>query len=414
VDDSVSRTVFESVAWLHAPADDPETCALVEAADDWVVRPEAFDGQSSAVWGRMPVLRRSGRGSIRAALARERSLLQLRRSSGSDKRCWEVERISPIGRRPRWEATVRAVLLSGALVRLGRGPARARVADRIAAQAGHTGARIRMRPSGDGSAVVRLRLSREGDVVLRLATGGGLKDARRNAEALSALGAGGVKQVPRLVRSGADLGVGWSTETTVPGNPVRRPSRTLIDDVVGWSASLPRAESPVASLGDRLNHVIRAFPQSSVAIGEALDRARNLARDLPGVLEHGDLWAGNLLADEGRLHGVVDWDNWHPAGMPGADLLHLFAMERRSGSRLEVGELWLERPWRAPAFRDATREYWEGLGIPLTDEVGWLAGVAWWAAQVSAALRRGRQPGRDPVWVERNVDNVVRRLGAGS
>jgi hypothetical protein len=271
-----------------------------------------------------------------------------------------------------------------------------------------------MRPSGDGSAVVRLRLPRDSDVMLRLATSGGLKDARRNAEALSTLGAGRVDRVPRLVRSGADLEVGWSTETTMPGNPVRHLSSPLIDDVVAWSASLPRADSPVDSLDDRLNRVIRAFPRWAIPVGQALERARHLARAVPGVIEHGDLWAGNLLANEGGLQGVVDWDNWHPAGMPGADLLHLFAMARRSRSRLEVGELWLERPWRATAFRDATRTYWAGLGMPFTEELGWLAAVAWWAAQVSAALRRGRQPGSDPMWVERNVDNVARGLATGS
>jgi Phosphotransferase enzyme family len=409
-DRPAARTVFESLAWLHAPADDPDSCALVEARDDWRLDAARFDGCESAVWGRMPVLRRSGRATMSVALGRERSLLALRRAAPAGLRTWGVERIPPIGRRPRWQAAARSLLMSGAVVRLGRGPGRARVADTIAEQAGAPVGTVHLRVSGDGSALSRVTVREPGDAVLRLATVGGLKDARRNAEALERLAPTGLPSVPRLIGSGELLGVGWSTETVLGGAPVRRLSPALIGDLVGWSAALPSAASPLPAVEERFAVLAAAFPRWGASLGAALERATLLGRELPGVVEHGDLWAGNLLVDGGRLRGVVDWDNWHPAGTPGADLLHLFAMDRRSRIRRELGELWLDRPWASTAFRDATGSYWARLGIPFTEEVGWLAAIGWWAAQVTAALRRGRRPADDTRWVARNVDNVAAAL----
>jgi len=410
-DRPAARTVFESLAWLHAPADDPDSCALVEAGQDWRVDVFRLDGRASAVWGRMPVLRRSGRATIRVALRRERALLAFRRAAPAALRTWGVERIPPIGRRPKWQAAVRSVLMSGAVVRLGRGPVRARVADVISEHAGASVGSVQLRVSGDGSALSRVTIRGAGHAVLRLATVGGLKDAGRNAAALERLAAIRLPSVPRLIGSGELLGVGWSTETALGGAPVRRLSPALIDDLVGWSAALPRADSPLPSVEERLAVLADAFPRWSAPLGAALERATRIGRDVPGVIEHGDLWAGNLLVAGGRLRGVVDWDNWHPAGTPGADLLHLVAMDRRSRIRRELGELWLDRPWASAAFLEATRPYWAKLGIPCTEDVGWLAALGWWAAQVTAALRRGRRPADDPAWVARNVDNVAAALG---
>jgi aminoglycoside phosphotransferase (APT) family kinase protein len=183
-------------------------------------------------------------------------------------------------------------------------------------------------------------------------------------------------------------------------------------EVAAWAATLPRTGGPALSVGERLGRIGAAFPALAADLRPAQERARAVAAAIPAVLEHGDLWAGNLLAADGRLTGVVDWDNWHPAGVPGADLLHVIAMTRRAETRQELGELWLERPWAGARFRDATADYWDRLGLELTDELAWLVGVSWWAAHVTAGLRRGRQPASDPAWVARNVENVAPRLAA--
>ena len=406
---STTRTVFESLAWLYAPADDPGGCALVEAPADWRLGLPA--GATSVVWGRMPARRQRLGQAIRSALARERSLAALR-SGRTALGHWNTERIPPIGRRPALQGAMRSMLMSGAVVRLGTGAPRRRVADRIAEHAGHRGRRVRLRVSGDGS--VRARIGRPGEpaAILRLAAVGGLKDAARNSDALARLSEMRVAHIPVLAGAGTMLDVGWSMERELPGSPVRRLSPDLLRDLVTWAATLPRPGGAAVAVEERLQRIAEAFPRLAGDLGPALARARTLASAAPGILEHGDLWTGNLLAENERLSGVVDWDNWHPAGVPGSDLLHVITMARRAETRHELGELWLERPWAAPAFRDATAGYWAALGLELNDDLAWLVGVNWWAAHVTAGLRRGRQPTNDPDWVARNVDNVAPRLAS--
>jgi aminoglycoside phosphotransferase len=50
-------------------------------------------------------------------------------------------------------------------------------------------------------------------------------------------------------------------------------------------------------------------------------RARLRAHSAPRTAVHGDFWMGNLLVDNGKLTGVVDWERFERAGSPGRDLV---------------------------------------------------------------------------------------------
>jgi aminoglycoside phosphotransferase (APT) family kinase protein len=121
------------------------------------------------------------------------------------------------------------------------------------------------------------------------------------------------------------------------------------------------------------------------------------------VVQHGDLWSGNLLISGGRLSGVVDWDTWHPAGLPGVDLLQLFSMRQRERTGQDIGGLWLSGVWRSPDFLDATSDYWRDLGIRPESELLEAIGLDWWAGQVFKRQTFAADPG----WVERNIDVVM-------
>jgi hypothetical protein len=132
---------------------------------------------------------------------------------------------------------------------------------------------------------------------------------------------------------------------------------------------------------------------------------------LPAIVRHGDLWAGNLLVARGTLAGVVDWDAWHPAGIPGADLVQLLGTESRRDARQALGVSVSSRPWRRAELAPAVRVYLDAMGIRADDDVLELAGIAWWAAEVHGTITRLPHRAADEVWLEANVDGVLSGLG---
>ena len=105
---------------------------------------------------------------------------------------------------------------------------------------------------------------------------------------------------------------------------------------------------------------------------------------------------------------MVDWDAWHPKGVPGADLLELFASGDRLRARRPLGVVWAERPWRDPAFSELSSAYADRLGLHPED---WdVVAVAWWAAKVAGTLRRLPMRGEDEPWLAEVVDPVLERL----
>jgi hypothetical protein len=400
-------TVFETLAWLYAPATRPTDCAIVEADHRWRPSRGSSTDKRWAIWGRPASRHAPFADLVRHAIDRERGLRALRGRLADGVRVWDVERLPPVGRPGRWRRPVRFGLMSGAIARLGREDPGTRVADVLAEQAGgRSGDVVVLRPSGDGSALTSIRTG-DVDVQLRMATVGGRKDPRRNAAALAHLGRFDVPLVPRLVSTAQTLGVGWSTESQLPGRSQRNLTRDLLADLTTWGAALPRDDGPAVAAHERLAILADAFPSWAPELAAIGERLRPVTMTTRGVVQHGDLWIGNVLARGGRCSGVIDWDTWHPAGLPGSDLLHLVAMERRRRTGGDLGDLWLERPWDRSDFLDATDRYWVATGLRPCPEVRWAIGIDWWTAQAAAALRRGRRPTDDPTWVRRNVDRVV-------
>jgi aminoglycoside phosphotransferase (APT) family kinase protein len=132
---------------------------------------------------------------------------------------------------------------------------------------------------------------------------------------------------------------------------------------------------------------------------------------MPSVLIHGDLWLNNVLVAGGDLSGVFDWDTWHPAGLPGSDLLNLLAAEERTRSRRDVGPLLVSDYWRSSEVLEVLESFFAKRGRSLPDTAGLAAiGVGWWASRVAAALDRGGRPADEPAWVTRNLEVPLERI----
>jgi aminoglycoside phosphotransferase (APT) family kinase protein len=144
-----------------------------------------------------------------------------------------------------------------------------------------------------------------------------------------------------------------------------------------------------------------------------MDLTRYLAAELsalPAVTRHGDFWLGNLLVNRGRLSGVVDWDGWHAAGVPGTDLMHFLGTELALRTKREIGEIWLRRPWRSDAFTATSRQYWRSLGLSPTVRQLDAVAIASWAGQLAHDIGRQPQLALDGRWVTANVERVIQGI----
>jgi aminoglycoside phosphotransferase (APT) family kinase protein len=139
---------------------------------------------------------------------------------------------------------------------------------------------------------------------------------------------------------------------------------------------------------------------------------RTLA-DLPRGFGHGDFWGGNLLTNDGRLAGVVDWAAAGPGRLPLLDFLHLQVSAKVWATNSHFGAVIVKEflPWARAGGDDASRAYCRQLGLDLT--VGQLEALvlAYWLDRVAYDLKTFARPSR-PSWLNWNVVDVLRAVEA--
>jgi Phosphotransferase enzyme family len=402
---------FDDLAFLLRPADAQFTAVVFEAGLDWRLPPFDLDGDV-LIFGRgalpsgIPRLR-----AVRASVARETALMRLRLHPPARWRVLAVHRISPPTLTvPGVREQVRRRVLGGAIVETERRRSGPRVLDVVAAAAGvgRWASSVRLHSNGSGLGPVQVK--GQPMAMLRLGRLGTGADPETNANALEQLSSRSERLIPRLFARGSAAGASWCTEERLPGSRPRRVDQRVGADVCGFLGRLPHSNGPPTSLVDDLSSIRTALPGMAGDI-ERWGRWIGLAERMPAISRHGDLWRGNLLQSKGRLTGVVDWDNWHPAAVPGTDLLHLVAMEIGHGSRRSLGHVWLDRPWRSDEYRRLSDGYWRALGYSPDQEDLLTVGVAWWACQVAGSLHRLPELAVDPAWLRANVEPVVGQLG---
>jgi hypothetical protein len=386
----------------------------VEAPPDWSFDAAAVEPEADVVaWGRMPAGPAPLAAAARRAALREISLRTLQRRLPARLRVRAVHRLAPRGLRSgRLRGGVRAALRGGALVELGSASDGARVLDAVVGAARMRSAEAGFHAGAGGAILVRGSLANGSDAVLRVARAGAPGDPGSVADTLEHLSRAHVPHVPRLHARGSTAGASWVVEGALPGRRPARANASLVRQVARACTSFPRSDRPPAAPVDDLSAVARILTGRAGPLGALASAVSGTLRELPSILRHGDLWAGNLLVDRaGTLSGVVDWDAAHPEGVPGADLLQLVATELRRAAHLALGPVFLTRPWRSAEFRDAGAVYWPALGISPGDEVLDAIGLAWWATEVHGTLARLPHRAEDEGWLETNVDQVIAGLG---
>lgn len=402
------RMAFRAAAALLMPAEAGRHGVIVEASADWDLTEGGLPASADVVvWGRLPLLGGTPPAAVaRSAAARERALARLRRRAPAPLELVAVRRLAPATLRPPCGAQrLRTALLSGALVEFAAPPRHPSVLDTVAAAAGAEGGVRRFRPGTGGQGLAEITLASGLEAILRAAPSGAV-DPAHAGDALESLAAVGGLQVPRLLGRGHTAGVSWTVESRLAGHRPRRLTPRLLADVARFCAALPRTAGPPAALAEDLERIAMLLPDRGGVARRLAAQAAPALATLRGVLRHGDLWAGNLLCEGEAVTGIVDWDAWHPQGLPGADLAQLLGTEHRIRRHLALGAAWRERPWRVledPAWS----AYWRALELEPSPEMLDLIGLAWWASEAAGTLRRLPHRAADERWLAANVDPIL-------
>lgn len=406
------RAVLESLSFLLMPAEECARGVLIESERSWR-RDTSLAGSSAEVvlWGHAPFPGASFPVSMLGVLRRELTVLRLIKFPPESLRVRHVFRLPP----PLLHAglirgKLRTALLCGILVEMSSSAELPRVLDAAVQAAGSVEPIARLRLGSGGGVLIPSRVADGAPVVIRVGRLRGSGEIGRAADALEYLGSSKARKVPRLLRRGETCGASWSVESLVAGHCPKRLGAPLIGEVTRFCSGLPSTGGPPEAPGQDLDLIARSFPRLAKSLSAMARLVEAALTPAPGIMRHGDLWAGNLLVQKGELAGVVDWDAWHPSGAPGSDLLYLVVTEQWLRSRKRLGEIWLDRPWRSQAFVAIATPYWHRLGLDPSPQLMDAVGLSAWATQVATNLARSPQLASSPQWAHNNVAAVVEGL----
>jgi hypothetical protein len=205
----------------------------------------------------------------------------------------------------------------------------------------------------------------------------------------------------------------WSLETKLEGQPPRVLSESLMSDCLDFLVALHG--------GGRRGRSRRSLPRTAALVSEFCrpEHAQGLRalagaidRELAGLprgLGHGDFWKGNILAADGRLCGVLDWDTASGSQLPFLDLFNLLVAEREC-SNFGRGLVNYLLPVVRSAGNDPIARYCERVGVERDPELLEALAIAWWLERAAYELETYRDRRRRPAWLRQNVELVVAAL----
>jgi hypothetical protein len=216
------------------------------------------------------------------------------------------------------------------------------------------------------------------------------------------------ERVPWLLADGETGLVRWSLERRLAGT---KPGPLPLADCrafllalfhVGGDASAHRPDQ-------NADVVAAACPDIADPIRDVAARAEESTASLARGFGHGDFWSDNLLVENGRLTGVVDWDAAGPGRLPLLDLLHLRANAcRRRSLGVAIARDLL--PWARRGGDDETRDFCAELGFATTPRLLEALVVAYWLDYVAYQLRLYADRSSRTQWLHANVVTVLDAL----
>ena len=258
-------------------------------------------------------------------------------------------------------------------------------------------------------------------MVLRTALGPAGDQIRRQTEVLEELR----NETPGPVLSdriawpldGGKAGLAtWSLEARLPGAPPKALSPRVLSDCVELLTLLHQVRPAGAQARLLADDAATVAPYRAgdvaerlTAMGEQLD---GTLAHLPRGFSHGDFFAGNVLVDEDRLSGVIDWDGGGPGALPLLDLLHMRLSEARPVPDDDWGASVVRYllAWARGPLDSETAAYAAGVGFD--PDRGTLTALvaAYWLDRLAYQVRTHRFRRSQERWLVQNVDEVLDAL----
>jgi hypothetical protein len=220
--------------------------------------------------------------------------------------------------------------------------------------------------------------------------------------------------VPRPLAEGECGPYLWSLEEKVDGAPACGPlSSSLAEQAFDFLSLFAESGEQTGAATGLVDQAVLLGQVAGRDLGLRLEEAAHLLEErlapLPRVAGHGDFCAGNLLVEDGRLRGVVDWDDWNASELPLVDFLHLHLLHKRSLRWREWGPALLAvlLPFARAGGDERAHDYCRGLGIELDRD---LLEQLVWAYWIRRAARQAEyQEWRDD---RQSVDTAIRKIAA--
>ena len=252
--------------------------------------------------------------------------------------------------------------------------------------------------TGSGGGLRQVGTYVDDPAMLRLGVVGSSGDPHNHFRALGLVNR---PKIPAPIGTGVVDGIRWTVEGFVQGVPPKHPSDEQIDSATRFLIDLPAGSDPISSIRNavaRLSAAPTGFDLNRV--GDAIETG--LAK-IPAVVTHGDFWGGNLLFENGLLTGVVDWDSWEPAGVPGTDLIHLHAERVRRKIGMSYWDMVMTSFWRQDPVMSSVVGYLKGRRLPHHNQLLDVIGHAWWLTTAAGALHRSPTLAKNQQWMSKNV-----------
>lgn len=220
------------------------------------------------------------------------------------------------------------------------------------------------------------------------------------------------ERIPWPIASGKSGLAEWSLEPKIPGKRPRTLGPELLADCVDFLVALkglgPNSDAGSMSVCAQLVASFRPDRDAVelLALGTRLD---DKLAEVPRVFGHGDFFLGNLLAEGGRLTGVIDWDAGGPGRLPLLDLIHLRHTARHVVPDEEWGPSLIQHllPWARSGGDEVTHAYCRRIGFELDDEALEAFALAYWLDRSSYVLRMLPQQRARKRWLLQNVGLVL-------